>query len=35
MSDLRERLAEALAWMGPDYRQAVEDVMNVIEGDEL
>lgn len=28
---LREQLAEALAWLGPDYQQAVESVMTVIE----
>lgn len=28
--DLRAALTEALAWMGPDYRQAVDDAMTAI-----
>lgn len=31
--DLRARLGRRLAWMGPDYRQAVNDVMDEIQGD--
>ena len=31
--NLRQRLTTALAWMGPDYRQAVEDVLAVLEED--
>jgi hypothetical protein len=37
MSELRERITEALVWMGVDKHQAVGDVMAVleaIEGDE-
>lgn len=34
MSDLHDRLAEALAWLGPDAKHAVADVIAVIEEDQ-